>query len=213
MSSNIKVQRICQYCGKEFTARTTVTKYCSHRCASRANKEKKRAEKVQKSNIETKKTKNKPIEELKAKEFLTVTEVSQLINCSRQNVYKLINSGKLKATNILEKKTIIRRVDLDALFTELPDTDIRESIPEQQKKDLSTWREAGQFDISDCYTISEVQEKYGISDKALYDIIKRNHIPKIKKGWYAYVPKPLIDQVFKSDNKKNHKTKRAWQSK
>ncbi|MFA6334291.1 MAG: CHC2 zinc finger domain-containing protein [Bacteroidales bacterium] len=28
MGSNIRVQRICQYCGKEFTARTTVTKYC-----------------------------------------------------------------------------------------------------------------------------------------------------------------------------------------
>ena len=73
MSSNIQVQRICQHCGTEFTARTTVTKYCSHRCGSLANKAKKRAEKVQKSNSETKQIKTKPIEELKAKEFLTVS--------------------------------------------------------------------------------------------------------------------------------------------
>lgn len=61
---------------------------------------------MQKSNTETKQIKNKPIEELKAKEFLIVSDVSKLVGCSRQNVYKLINTGKLKATNILEKKTI-----------------------------------------------------------------------------------------------------------
>ncbi len=194
MSSNIQVQRICQHCGTEFTARTTVTKYCSHRCGSLANKAKKRAEKVQKSNTETKQIKTKPIEELKAKEFLTVSDVSKLVGCSRQNVYKLINTGKLKATNILEKKTIVRRCDLDKLFKEVPET---ETIPEQQKQELSDWKQAGAFDITDCYTINEVLEKYSISETALQNLIKRESIPKIKKGWYAYVPKNIIDNLLK----------------
>jgi excisionase family DNA binding protein len=193
MSSNIQVQRICQHCGTEFTARTTVTKYCSHRCGSAANKALKRAEKVQKSNTETKRIKTKPIEELKAKEFLTVSDVSKLIGCSRQNVYKLINTGKLKATNILEKKTIVRRSDLDRLFKEVPET---ETIPEQQKQELSDWKQAGAFEITDCYTIKEVLEKYSISETALQNLIKRENIPKIKKGWYAYVPKPIIDKLL-----------------
>lgn len=118
MSSNIKVQRICQHCGNEFTARTTTTMYCSHRCNSAAYKAKKRAGKVEESNKQTQRIKALPIEELKAKEFLSVTQVSKLIGCSRQNVYSLINTGKLKATNILLKKTIVRRCDLDELFTE-----------------------------------------------------------------------------------------------
>ena len=193
MSSNIQVQRICQHCGTEFTARTTVTKYCSHRCGSLANKAKKRAEKVQKSNTETKQIKTKPIEELKAKEFLTVSDVSKLVGCSRQNVYKLINTGKLKATNILERKTIVRRCDLDKLFNEVPEI---ETIPEQQKQELSDWKQAGAFDITDCYTINEVLEKYSISETALQNLIKRESIPKIKKGWYAYVPKPIIDKLL-----------------
>ncbi len=199
MSSNIQVQRICQYCGNEFTARTTVTKYCSHRCASLAHKAMKRAEKVQRSNAETKQIKNKPIEELKAKEFLTVSDVSKLVGCSRQNVYKLINTGKLKATNILIKKTIVRRCDLDKLFNEVPEI---ENIPEQQKQDLKEWKQAGAFDINDCYTIGEVQKKFGISQTALQKLIKRENIPKIKKGWYVYVPKPIIDKIFEL-NKKN----------
>lgn len=193
MSSNIQVQRICQHCGADFTARTTVTKYCSHRCGSLANKAKKRAEKVQKSNAETKQIKTKPIEDLKAKEFLTVTDISKLIGCSRQNVYKLINTGKLIATNILEKKTIVRRCDLDKLFKEVPEI---ETIPEQQKLELSDWKQAGAFDIADCYTISEVLEKYSISEKTLQNLIERESIPKIQKGWYAYVPKSIIDKYL-----------------
>ena len=69
MSSNIKVQRICQYCEQEFTARTTVTKYCSDVCAKRSYKTRKRLEKVKRSNAETIRIINQPIEQLKAKEF------------------------------------------------------------------------------------------------------------------------------------------------
>jgi excisionase family DNA binding protein len=196
MSSNIQVQRICQHCGKEFIARTTTTAYCSHRCNSAAYKQKVRVEKVKKSNTETKRIKTKPIEELKTKEFLTVTDVSKLINCSRQNVYKLIKTGKLRATNILEKKTIIRRSDLDMLFNELTSQTKSEGIPETQKQELNEWIHAGNFDISDCYNLSEIQNKYSISETALHNLIKRYKIPKIKKGWYAYVPKILIDKLL-----------------
>ena len=190
MSSKIEVQRICQHCGTDFTARTTVTKYCSLKCASKANKAKIRAEKVQKSNTETRLIKTNPIEELKAKEFLNVSEVSKLIGCSRQNVYKLINTGKLNATNILEKKTIVRRCDLEKIFNEVPEA---RPIPEQQRQELNEWKQAGAFDIEDCYTVNEILEKFSISETALHSLIKRENIPKIKRGWYAYVPKLIID--------------------
>lgn len=196
MSSNIKIQRICQHCGNEFTARTTTTLYCSHRCNSAAYKAKQRAGKVQQSNKETQRIKSQPIEELKAKEFLSVTQVSKLIGCSRQNVYNLINTGKLKATNILLKKTIVKRSDLDKLFKEPTNRTQPEGIPETQKQELNNWVQAGGFDIADCYNLTEVQSKYGISETALQNLIKRNSIPKIKKGWFAYVPKTVIDKLL-----------------
>jgi len=196
MSSNIKVQRICQHCGNEFTARTTTTLYCSHRCNSAAYKAKIKTGKVEVSNKETQRIKTQPIEELKAKEFLTVTQVSKLIGCSRQNVYKLINSGKLRATNILEKKTIVKRSDLDKLFKEPTNRPKPEGIPETQIQELNEWKQAGAFNISDCYTLTEAQNKYGISETAVQNLIKRNSIPKIKKGWFAYVPKTVIDKLL-----------------
>jgi len=188
MSSNIQVQRICQHCGKEFTAKTTVTQYCGDHCAKRAYKARLKTAKIEASNKETRRKKNQPIEELKSREFLSVTQVSKLIGCSRQNVYNLINSGKLTATNILEKKTIVKRADLDKLFDNARIWVAQphpEQIPKQQV-----------FEITDCYTLSEVQSKFGISEKALHELIKRNNIPKIKKGWFAYVPKIIIDKIL-----------------
>jgi hypothetical protein len=71
MSSNIHVQRICQHCGKEFTPRTTTTLYCTHRWNSAAYKQKVRIGKIEQCNQEIQCIKNKPIEQLKVKEFLT----------------------------------------------------------------------------------------------------------------------------------------------
>ncbi len=186
MSSNIQVQRICQQCSNEFTARTTTTLYCSHRCNSAAYKAKIRTEKVEESNKETQRIKSQPIEELKAKEFLTVRDIATLLNCSVRSVYYYIESGTIKATNLGQRITRVKRSELDKLF-EQPRTDAPqpESQPEQK-----------QFDISDCYTLTEVQGKYGISETALQNLIIRNSIPKIKKGWFAYVPKMVIDKLL-----------------
>ncbi len=182
MSSNIKVQRICQHCGMEFTARTTVTKYCSDKCSKAAYKARIRAEKVQKSNVETLQVKTKPIEELKAKEFLTVQEVARLLNCSVRSTYYYIKTGKIRAVNLGQRLTRVKRSEIDKLF-EHPQ--LEQPIPKTK-----------QFDISDYYTISEVMEKYSISRTALQHLIKRENIPKINKGWYVFVPKTIIERLL-----------------
>ena len=116
MSSNIKVQRICQHCGKEFTARTTVTKFCGDHCAKRAYKARQKAVKIEASNSETRQITARPIEELKVKEFLTVRDVATILNCSLRSVYYYIETGKLKAVNLSQRLTRVKRTDLDKLF-------------------------------------------------------------------------------------------------
>src|SRR5690606_35607813 len=103
MSSNIKIQRICQYCNNEFTARTTVTKYCSHKCASRAYKDRTRKKKVEKSNTETKKGIARPFDVGKAKVILTGRDVSILVCCSMRTAYRLIDNGTIQAVNLAER--------------------------------------------------------------------------------------------------------------
>ncbi len=82
----------------------------------------------------------------------------------------------------MQRKTIVRRSDLDALLNAS-----RTDSPGNYQKD---------YPITECYNMGEVQNKYGISGKALYDIVKRNNIPKFQKGKFVYVPKELIDKIF-----------------
>lgn len=183
MSSNIQITRVCKHCGNEFTARKTVTQYCSLICSQRAYKARIRAGKIEASNSETKRIKNKPIEDLKTRDFLTVTQVSKLIGCSRQNVYKLINTGKLKATNILLKKTIVKRADLDQLF-------------EKPKPVIETPQKPIEFVESECYNVADVRKKYGISQTTLRNLILKHNLPTFYKGWFAFVPKADIDRLL-----------------
>ena len=115
MSSNIRIKRFCEQCGEEFTAKTTVTRYCGDRCAKRAYKARKRAEKIEQSNKETKQVIERPLVELQAKEFLTIQETCQLIGVSRTTLWRTIKKGKLKAGK-LGNRTVIRKTDLQNLF-------------------------------------------------------------------------------------------------
>ncbi len=116
MSSNIRVQKHCQHCGEEFTAKTTKTRYCGDTCAKRAYKKRKRAEKINVAEQETAKIKVRSLHELQSKEFLTVREVAKLLSCSIRTVYYQIENGRIKAVNLGERMTRVRRSEIDKLF-------------------------------------------------------------------------------------------------
>lgn len=120
----MQVIRICKNCGKDFIAQRSTTQSCSDHCAKMYYKTKKRNEKIEVSNTETLAIKLKPIEALKAKEFLTVRETANLLNCSLRTTYRLIDSGTIKAVNLSERKTTIRRADIDSIFAH-PETNLK----------------------------------------------------------------------------------------
>ena len=193
MSSNIKVNRICIFCSNGFIAKTTATKYCSKKCNSADYKAKVRTKKVERSNTETKQITNKPIQDIQAKEFLSVKDVSILLGCSIRTAYRLINKGTLKAVNLSIRMTRVSKSEVNTLLKRLEPLPVAKEL-----KPVYVIKEPQQvqIDIADCYTLVEVQKLYGISEKALHNLIDRNNIPKLKKGWYAYVPKTLIDELF-----------------
>jgi excisionase family DNA binding protein len=117
MSSNILVQRVCKNCNTEFTAKTTVTKYCSKNCNKNAWRKRKQAGKVKKINSATKKEISIERVDIKDKEFLSVNDVALLLNCTNRRVYHLIKAEKLKATNLGTRVTRIKRSNLDKLFS------------------------------------------------------------------------------------------------
>jgi len=182
MSTNIKVQRICQYCGKEFTAKTTATKYCSHTCNSRHYKQKVKGVKIEKSDSETLKIKGSSIIDVKVKDILTVRDVAILLSCSVRTAYRLVNNGTIAGVNLAERMTRISKNELHKIL--------------ENPKPTLMLPQVKEFDTSDYYTINEVQEKYGISQTGLQLLIKKHNIPKTKKGKYTYVPKSVINGLL-----------------
>jgi len=185
MANRIEVLRICSHCEQEFIAKTTTTKYCSHKCNKRDYKIRKRNEKIEVSNSQIKKRTKLSSELLKMKEFLTVQEVSQLLNCSIRSIYYSIENGHINAVNLGKRLTRVKRSEIDRLFKE------------KSVESINTVEHPIEYQIDDCYNMKTIQEKYGISEKGLYELIKRNNIPKFKKGRFSYVPKETIDEILK----------------
>lgn len=182
MSSNIEVIRICEHCKKQFTARTTRTRYCSHICNSRGYKSLVRKGKVEKSNNEIVQLLNTDLEKIKPLEFLKITQATLLFGISRSTLYRLVNNGQLDIAKF-GKRTVIRRCDLEAFF----------AIPVQDVT-LKTGQQFPGFD--NCYTITEIQQKYNISSGALYLLIQRQGIVKYSVGKFTCVAKQDIDIIF-----------------
>lgn len=118
MSSNIIVRKICEYCHKEFDARTTTTRFCSHKCNSRNYKKQVREHKLKhvlKDFKEQKLTTTPEINSIDVKPYLSIKEVCLLLNASDSTIRKLIKQGTIK-TFQMGGKHIIRRSDVENLF-------------------------------------------------------------------------------------------------
>lgn len=116
MSSNIRLEKTCNFCGNRFTAKTTVTQFCSDNCAKRAYKQRKRTAKIETAIQEERQkvvTAFNPV--VVQKDFLSIDETCQLLGASRWTIYRLIDKGQLKAGK-LGSRTIISRVAIDNLF-------------------------------------------------------------------------------------------------
>jgi excisionase family DNA binding protein len=115
MSSNIKISRICQLCGNEFTARTTVTQYCGDVCAKRAYKKKQKVQKIEQSNIETLAIKAAPIKAIQEQDYLSIQETCELLRISRMTLYRLIKHKKIHSVKF-GRRTIISSYNIDQIF-------------------------------------------------------------------------------------------------
>ena len=183
MSSNIRIERICEWCGKQFTAQTTVTRFCSKRCSEHAYKERLRQKKISLSNQET--AHNSREKESRNKEFLTPSETARYLGVGRTYIYDCINRGKIKVTRI-GRKTLISKADIQAMFDFLTPKENTSAEPTEKKSKS----------LADFYTRADIREKYGVKDSWIYKVVAENNVPKTIIRGKAYFSKSHIDRLF-----------------
>jgi excisionase family DNA binding protein len=182
-SSTFKILRQCENCGNMFEAQKRTTRFCAHRCASQNYKIRKKLE--VKSTVEAETFKQlKPIvkalniEMIRQKDFLKVNEVAALFNCSKQTVYRMIEANEIKAVNLRQKSTRIRRKDIEQLFDK----------PVNISPEILT--------INDCYLMKEIIDKYNISRNTIYSYGNKYKIKKLRQDGITYYSKTDIDNLF-----------------
>ena len=183
MSSNIEIKKVCSYCNTYFIAKTLKTRYCSHICNRKDYKRNLKVQSIDANNDKVKEVVEKPIKVLNEKAFLSVSEVCTLLGISRRTIYRMLERGDLIAGKF-GKRTVIRRIDIDKFF-ELP----VKIEPEQNT-------ESKVYDISECVSTEYVRNTFGLSESTLRKLIIEHKIPKIKDGWYVYVPKVIISKLL-----------------
>ncbi len=163
-------------------AQKVSTKYCSHRCANLAYKQAVRNKRVKQAEAETLSIKlEKPIENVKDKEYLSFAQAGKLLGLSRQAVYNMVKAGNLKASKISSRLSFIRRADIDAMLENRPYKTLhpKDTVP-----------------ITDFYTTAEIKEKFGVKESWIYEIAKEHNIPRTFNRGRTYWSKKHINSYF-----------------
>ncbi len=183
--SKLKIPKICEYCERPFEAKTVTTRFCSPTCGNKSGKERKRQAKQAERKQTLLEQSAAKIAEMQTRPFLSISEATVLFGISKDTIRRLIKAGKIPAFNLGERLTRVSRIHLEAMFTAV-------DLPEQPKEQPVKL----QYEPSECYTIAEVSEKFGVSLSTVNNTIRRNSIPKRQVGRFVYVPKEQIDKIF-----------------
>lgn len=182
--SSVRIKKVCEWCGKEFYALKTSTRFCSKQCNGYAykralrTKQVKSAEEVIATKIEVKRT-----QPLKDKEFLSPKECAEVLNIALSSIYKMIYQGKIPAFQFSSRFTRIRKSDIDSMMS---------STPYVKRNRIS------HTPITDFYTTAEVASKYGVNESWIFKVGKEQNIPKVFKRGKTYWSAKHFDKYFAS---------------
>lgn len=80
----------------------------------------------------------RPLMEIQHQEYLTFSKAATLMGCSRQYIYKLVATGKLKALRISNRMAFIRKADIERMLEGKPYLRILPGSTSTPKKSASS---------------------------------------------------------------------------
>jgi excisionase family DNA binding protein len=152
--SKLKIPKICEHCGKPFEAKTVITRFCSDVCTNAAARQRKKQAMEEERNKQILQENAANIAEIQTRPYITIAEATVLFGISKNSIHRLIKAGKIPAVNLGQRLTRISRTHIEAMFTTV-------AIPEEKPQEQQPVKL--QYEPSECYTIGEISEKYGVS--------------------------------------------------
>lgn len=183
--SKLKIPRVCEQCQKAFEAKTITTRFCSKSCANKSVKEKAKLAKGKENTQKLLEQSTLKIAQIQTRPFISVSEATVLFGISKDTIHRLIKAGQIPAANLGQRLTRVSRSHIELLFSvvDLP--------KEKAEAPVKVY-----YEINECYTLSEVSEKFNVNPSTVSSILRRFSIPKRQVGNYVYVPRVLIDKIL-----------------
>lgn len=123
----------------------------------------------------------KKVKDIIDRPYLKISEAGRLLGVARQTIYEHIYAGRLRASKITSRLSVVRREDIERMLVERP-------YEKRQPRDTIV--------ITKLYTTDEVCDTYDISRSALFTIAKRENIPRTHNRGKTYWSKRHIDAYF-----------------
>lgn len=176
-ASSIKIKKTCEWCGNEFYAQKVTTRFCCKKCNKKAYKTGLRKAQV----AEVTKVLEIQDSQTKDKEFMSVREVSQLLDITARATYNLIYRGQLIASKLSPKMTIITKESINAMLSSHSYAKVPKTSSEP---------------ITEFYTTKEIKEKYGVSESWIFKVGKEKDIPNIFRMGRTLWSKSHVDKYI-----------------
>lgn len=159
----------CQYCGNTFLSKVKTSRYCSNacRCSDRYLRQREEARHKEEDTA-----KERIRQDLKSKDYLSITQAANLLGVSRPTIYKRIDSGEIEVIRLGARTVRIRREDLTA--PEKIITPLNTPVPEIRKAKEGL------------VTIDEAAPLFGLSKGAVYYHLRKTDIQPVKIGPWSY---------------------------
>lgn len=177
-----KIKKKCSICGQEFYALQLRATCCSLKCSRVLYKRRRREISHQQklTQIAT------SVDD--TRDWISVKEATALYAVCKDTIYNLIKEGSISSINLNKRLTRVRKAELEERFQHRNKILRENSSPPHKLYSLEP---------KDCFTIGEVTEKFGISEKTVYDTIRKYSIPIRQIGRFVYVPRLEILEFFK----------------
>ncbi|GHT37275.1 hypothetical protein AGMMS49574_29890 [Bacteroidia bacterium] len=84
--SKLKIPKVCEHCGKQFEAKTVITRFCSKECGHKADNARKKAGRkdAKQQELIAKIPNNRP--------YISISEAVLLFGISRDTIYRLVEN-------------------------------------------------------------------------------------------------------------------------
>lgn len=109
MGNKVRIERICEFCGKTFIAKTCKTRFCCKACNDKYYKELIRSDRYNAVTKEVKEEKKKRIrlavdelEVIQAREFISLKQLAIYLGVSRKSIYTYMRIYKIPFSQIVK---------------------------------------------------------------------------------------------------------------